>query len=221
MINLNAITQATLKKEPFKYAIIEHFFSKAYAQDLLNQLPSNGNYKSMRTEGSDKTYNVVNNILLALGDDSWNKASEPSMLWIDCIGQLYSLQYRQALGALLDVDLTNSPMEITLKRYRYQDYISAHTDKKSVRATHMIFLNSSWNESWGGLLHFQNDSKEDFETFIPCRTTSVAFVRSENSWHRVCPMNHPDKERIAIQVAFWNEVDRKIAPGRKIEAIHD
>ncbi len=221
MINLKALTSATLKTQPFNYATIEQFIAAKYAQDLLMELPSRGNYKSSRTDGSDKTYNVVNNILLTLGDNTYNKASEPSKLWSDFIEQLHGLPYRQTLGSLLDIDLTDSPMEITLKRYRYEDFISAHTDKKSVRATHMIFLNPVWEKNWGGLLHFQTDSKDDFETFLPSYSTSVAFVRAENSWHRVCKMNQPDKERIAVQVAFWNEIDRKIAPGRMIEAVYD
>ena len=49
----------------------------------------------------------------------------------------------------------------------------------------------------------------------------MAFVRADNSWHRVCPMNKKGKERIALQVAFWNQVDRIVAPGRSVQAIYD
>lgn len=221
MLNINALTTATLKKSPFKYSTIYEFLPPSYADDLLKDLPSAGNYKSTRSSGSDKTYQVVNNILLAIGDSEYNKVSEPSPIWIECIEQLHGAAYRTALSTLLDTDVTQCPMEITLKRYRHEDYISAHTDKECIRATHMIFLNDTWEAPWGGLLHFLTEDQRDFESFLPSSNTSVAFVRADNSWHRVCPMNKKGKERIALQVAFWNQVDRIVAPGRSVQAIYD
>ncbi|MCX6299814.1 MAG: hypothetical protein NTY72_12075, partial [Bacteroidetes bacterium] len=83
MLNINALTTATLKKSPFKYSTIYEFLPPSYANDLLKDLPSAGNYKSTRSSGSDKTYQVVNNILLAIGDSEYNKVSEPSPIWIE------------------------------------------------------------------------------------------------------------------------------------------
>jgi Rps23 Pro-64 3,4-dihydroxylase Tpa1-like proline 4-hydroxylase len=218
MLAVDNIHNAKLINSPFKYSKIDNILSPAQAVDLLNNLPTEGNYRSARSEGSDKVYNVVNNILVELGkvtphndylDDSWN----------NFIQEVQGPTYRHALSALLNEDLLDCYMEVTLKRYKHQDYISAHTDKDAVRATHMIFLNADWDLQWGGLLHFLHDNQETLETFLPTIAQSVAFVRSPVSWHKVCPIVPADKERVAVQVAFWNRIDRTVAAGRKIEKL--
>lgn len=218
MIDIEKLRSSKLISTPFKYTKIESILSVIHAEKLLETLPLEGNYRSLRKNGSDKIYNVVNNILVELGQTTLVNPNI-SIDWNNLIIELQGKQYREALSSLLDEDLVNCYMEITLKRYKLYDYISAHTDKPSVRATHMIFLNENWEQDWGGMLYFLNDAQEILEVFLPTIAQSVAFVRSDISWHKVCPVLAVEKERVVIQVAFWNEIDRTIAPGRIIEEI--
>lgn len=218
MLAVNNIHKAKLIDFPFKYSKIQNVLSAAQAETLLKNLPIDGNYRSARSEGSDKVYNVVNNILVELGKETLhNEHLDES--WNSFIQEVQGPSYRSALSELLNEDLINCYMEVTLKRYKHQDYISAHTDKDAVRATHMIFLNADWDTQWGGLLHFLHDNQEILETFLPTVAQSVAFVRSPVSWHKVCPVLPIDKERVAVQVAFWNRIDRTVLAGRRIEKL--
>lgn len=217
MFDISKIYSATMVESPFKFSCIQNFLDSDSVVNLLEDLPQEGNYRSSRVGGSDKVYNVVNNILLPLGEFNKNEENQLPPLWSDFVRGLRSKEYREALSHLLDEDLVNCHMEITLKRYKYQDYISAHTDKADVKATHMLFLNDQWELAWGGLLHLMHDSENTLKAFLPTIASSVAFVRSDVSWHKVCPVLQPNKERIAIQVAFWNTTIRSVAPGRQIQ----
>jgi Rps23 Pro-64 3,4-dihydroxylase Tpa1-like proline 4-hydroxylase len=214
MLNLNALSNSSLVDSPFKYSVINQVLLKDSVDALLLSFPQENYFRSTRNSGSDKTYNVVNNLLLKLGETSYNKEANLPREWQDLVTQLASKEYSLALSKLLAVDLSQSYLEITLKRYGHGDYISAHTDTENVKATHMIFLNDSWDDSWGGQLCFMDDNHKVFKRFLPLSQHSVAFVRSHNSWHSVDKIIEPKAERLAIQVAFWNIKDRNVLPGR-------
>lgn len=214
MINITEISKSQLISLPFRYVVISNFLSKKNADFLFHHLPEKNNYRSVRNEGSDKTYDVVNNLLLKLGDTSPNPESNLSDSWISLINDLQSEEYITALSSLLNEDLSKCYQEITLKRYGYNHYISPHTDKAHVRATHMLFLNDRWEDSWGGNLCLIDNEKNTFKTFSPVSDYSVAFVRSDISWHSVDKIICPDAERVAIQVVFWNIKSRRVLDGR-------
>lgn len=212
MINAKLLCQAALKNEPFRYAVINQCLTDDTINRLIQELPQEDYFRSLRENGSDKTYNVINNVLLKLGDNS------PSMhlprCWQDFIQHLQSNDYIDPLSTLLREDLSSCRQEITLKRYGYGDFISPHTDREDVTATHLFFLNHDWDPAWGGGLLFLYNENEPFQKFLPTSKHSIAFVRSENSWHSVEKITHVDAERIAVQVAFWNRVERQVLAGR-------
>lgn len=214
MIDASKFNLSKLVERPFRYAVIKDCITQQNLKQLRTQLPLVNNYRSVREAGSDKTYNVVNNILLGLGSDRPNPDSHLSQAWQSLVYALKSNTYIQALSHLLDEDLAACHLEITLKRYGYGDFISAHTDKALVRATHMIFLNQTWDTHWGGQLCFMHDANTPFKKFLPLSDRSIAFVRSDNSWHAVDEIIEPSAERIAIQVAFWNVNLRTVLDGR-------
>jgi Rps23 Pro-64 3,4-dihydroxylase Tpa1-like proline 4-hydroxylase len=198
MINLNALNHSILINKPFKYACINQFISEVNAEQLRSQLPEGHYYRSTRAGGSDKTYNVVNSILFNLEKQTtqdFNALPEP---WKALLNALTSDEYRVRLEHLLNENLSNCYREITLKVYKKGDFLSYHTDKSDVKATHMIF----------------------FVKFNPLWMHSVAFVRADNSWHSVLPIVTDEDERIALQVAFWNIKKREVLPGRIEETLN-
>lgn len=219
MISIDSIATAKLISEPFRYSMISHFLSHEAITELLNHAPLTNYYRSERHFGSDKTYNVVNNLLLKLGDKTVDPKCNLHQSWINLVQELTSTRYINAISKLLDVNLSACSQEITLKRYGQGDFISAHTDKENVTATHMIFLNNVWYSGWGGHLCFLDNDQKAFLKIKPLSEISVAFVRAENSWHSVEEITHSDVERIAIQVVFWNVTQRSILPGRVEEAV--
>lgn len=218
MIQTTILKQASLVTMPFTYAIIPQFYSSNLGDDLLEQLPSENYYRSTRASGSDKQYNLVNNVLLALGESEVNPKSNLTPLWHDFVLTLRSEDYIGSMSELLKVNLAECYQEITLKRYVRGDYISPHTDTDKVRATHLLFLNTFWDENWGGQLQFLTDDGDILHSFLPTREFSAAFVRSTKSWHTV-EMVQTDTERLALQIVFWNVKDKEILPGRVREAL--
>lgn len=219
MISIDSIKSAKLIAEPFRYSQVTNLMSKETITKLLRCVPLNNYFRSERYSGSDKTYNVVNNLLLKLGEREYNPDSNLHEHWISLVQDLTSSAYINALSTLLGVNLLTCSQEITLKRYGYGDFISAHTDTENVTATHMIFLNERWQEDWGGHLCFLQDEQQVFLKIKPVSENSVAFVRANNSWHSVEKIMHSNAERIAIQVAFWNVTQRNILPGRIEESL--
>lgn len=214
MVNIHKLQQASLTKKPFRYAVIEGFLATEEVEQLIGHLPMHCNIRSKRARGSDKTYNVVNHVLLKLGATK-NEDELLHPAWTRLLKEITSERYIHALSELLQENLHGCLQEITFKRYGFGDFISPHTDKADVQATHMLFLNTTWNANWGGQLHFLHDTKTVFQQFLPTMHHSVAFVQAVNSWHAVEPIREPTKSRLAIQVAFWNVRERKVAPGRE------
>ncbi|MFN8771080.1 MAG: 2OG-Fe(II) oxygenase [Neisseriaceae bacterium] len=216
MIDTKFVESSILEKFPFKHALIGKCISEENRQKLLEDMPDDNYYRSVREGGSDKTYNVVNNILLKLGEKKFNKDSNLSECWINLVNSLQSKQYIQALSNVLQENLLDCYQEVTLKIYGGGDFISPHTDKADVKATHMIFLNETWSNEWGGNLCLLSDADSVCKKIIPTIDNTLAFVRSDNSWHSVEEIKNMQAERIALQVVFWN-VDKRYTLAGRIE----
>jgi SM-20-related protein len=215
MINYDAIKNSTLINSPFKYSKISMVLNEKDAKLLRNNLPNDNFFYSVRKSGSDKTYTVVNNILLHLENENTNLNESLPTVWQKFLQEITSEKYKVVLSALIGVDVSKCHQEITLKIYNEGDFLSCHTDREEVKATHMFFLNEEWNDAWGGQLVFTKaKNSEPFIEFAPLWTQSVVFVRSDNSWHYVPMITAPQAKRIALQVAFWNVNYRAVQNGR-------
>lgn len=219
LLNQNNIDNSELATQPFPHAIINHIISKTTLKKLLTHFPNTGFVDSQRDQGSDKTYHVMNNILYDLNKTEVSHCIQNNDIWAQLVYDLDSQAYRHSLGCLLDIDLQKCFLEITLKRYQANHYISAHTDREHVTATHLIFLNPYWDKAWGGNFCIMSDP-DTISCQIPSLYhTSVAFLRTGNSWHQVTPCLNQDVERLALQVAFWNTPQKPSGQGRQEEGL--
>ena len=214
MINVNALQQGKSVTSPFKYALINKLLPLEACKNLVKELPKENNFLSVRNIGSDKTYKVVNNILLRLEDNKYDDKAKHPPKWKTLVKALVNTDYTSALGSLLQEDLSDCSQEITFKQYGRGNYMSPHTDRSEVKATHLIFLNSYWEKAWGGQLCFLDPQHKILKIIQPLWYNSIAFVRSENSWHCVKPCQIDNPSRLAVQVVFWNTRKRDVAPGR-------
>jgi Rps23 Pro-64 3,4-dihydroxylase Tpa1-like proline 4-hydroxylase len=214
MINFKAITSSKLENDPFTFSVIENVICREAIEELLQYLPTKNYYRSVRSSGSDKTYDVVNNILLKLETCHVDKTALPP-IWQGLISVLHDRVYIESLSNLLNIDLKDSYQEITFKNYSNNNYLSPHTDKDYVLATHLIFLNLDWDVQWGGELLLHNPNHEVVRRHLPVWNKSFAFVRSDKSWHSVSAVQHEAAVRRVIQIAFWRVNQRVVLPGRE------
>ncbi|XYH97387.1 2OG-Fe(II) oxygenase [Sorangium sp. So ce1128] len=214
MIDLRAIREATLQRAPFRHALIRSLLSRDQVVALRRALPRENYSRSARASGSDKTYNVINNVIFPLEEQRPAPGVRLEPPWAELLSDLSTPAYVAALSELLDEDLGPCCREVTIKRYGHGDYISSHTDTAAVRATHLLFFNLEWEPSWGGQLRLLRDATSSFREIAPHWSECVAFVRSEHSWHDVVAVAEPGVERVGLQVVFWNQRSRHVAPGR-------
>lgn len=209
-INIASLKEAQLIQSPYPHAIIKNFITKEFADTLIKISPKSGNLYSKRDKGSDKTYQVQNNILydLNLGIASLKSP------WDKFIVSLDSDEYRAAISELLGKDIMHAPLEITFKKYGYNDYISPHTDRDLVYCTHLLFFNLIWEKNWGGNLQMLDESNNVLKEVLPLANYSFFFERTENSWHAVSACTQKDQSRYSLQIAFWKRKNKISLPGR-------
>lgn len=220
MINFSAFENARIRSEPFPYTVLENLIDREDVESLLLTLPQAASQRVSRQEGSDKTYSNITTVLLELGSKEYNKQDTLDAKWLTFLDIINSREYRISCSKIFGLDLVDCHPEITIRKYRYKDYISAHTDRDCVYATQLIFLNTVWEESWGGILHFMKDKDNDHSKFIPHFSKSIMFLRTDTSWHRVSEVTRLGVERVALQIAFWKTLDKVVYKGREISVDH-
>lgn len=220
MINFLAIDNAKIITHPFLHAEFHNLLTSDDVQSLINTLPNGADQRLSRQQGSDKTYRNTTTVLLELGAVRYNPKNKLSSRWIHFLDLISSRDYRVYCSKMFGSELINCQPEITIRKYQHDDYISAHTDRDCVYATQLIFLNTNWNENWGGLLYFMTDAEKDYCKFIPHFSSSIMFIRSESSWHRVSKVVQQGVERIALQIAFWRKSEKVTYEGREVTDVY-
>lgn len=214
IIDNTSIHSAILQDLPFPHAFIHNFIKSQTYETLLKNFPANGFFCSKRLSGSDKTYLVDNHILFALENQRKSESIINNPNWCALIDAITSVEYKEAVSALFNVNLKYLPMEITLKRYQKEHHISPHTDREESKATHLIFFNDHWKFDWGGELCLMSSAHKIENKIPPLRDNSIIFLRTEDSWHAVTECQAPIP-RIALQVVFWRSKQRTRPDGRE------
>lgn len=213
LINISNIEYSELKLKPYKHAIINHVIDLENVNSLLTELPLDSFISVSREMGSDKTYKVDNHIIYPLQDQK--PCSTLTKIWLSLIEELTSDTYKSAISKLIEYDVSKTYIEITLKRYKVNDYISPHTDREIVPVTHVIFLNPKWDKQWGGEFCIHDGDASIAQEIIPTFDKSILFKQSAQSWHSVNQCLSADHHRIGLQVAFWNSQEKIVYPGRQ------
>src|SRR5580765_3343730 len=171
-------------RDPFRYVVIDDFFSADYAARVLAQFPpfERGNARNEAGElGNKSTVEKIRglgNAYAAL--DDLVQARE----FLDLIGRITGIP-----------DLLYDPWYFgggTHENRHGQD-LDAHVDfnrhpveKWHRRLNLIVYLNHEWNDAWGGSLELHSDPRapDDRITVItPLYNRAVIFETTEWSWH--------------------------------------
>jgi hypothetical protein len=167
---------------------------------LHDTFPSDLLVRAGRDEAveSDKSYTVHARTLH--DDGSWR--TDPARLsaaWTWLVTELVSAPYQSTLLAALGVDPARvGRVEVRLAEYRAGGWMSRHTDRPDKVYSHLIYLCPGWRPDWGGDLTFYADEHTAVAStsLLPGAGTSVAFARTESSWHEVMPVAaHAERPR--------------------------
>ena len=185
VLQLEALSRATLEREPYQYAVVNGLFQPARARALASTFPTD-HYRIV-SGGAEKRYRYDARPFIAFGRDEILFPDDLSSEWRALGEELASPAYREALGRLTGLDLSAAPFEANLFHYGPRCLLEPHQDLPDKIVTHVLYFNDDWDPANGGCLRILRSSDpDDFVAEVPPLVgSSVILVRSASSWHGV------------------------------------
>jgi SM-20-related protein len=190
MINFEALQEAKVQTSPYSYLLATGVLGKEQAGQIRQDYP--GEIKKPGFLPLSKL--------------------EPKGAFKALIDDLQSAELAKLLSEKFDVDLTDKPYMITVRRLSQKSDGGIHRDSLSKILTLLVYLNDDWDDDGAGSLRVLNgpDDFDDYKTeVLPLTGHVFAFLRSDDSWHGFLPFTG---ERYVVQMAFLtsqDELDRK------------
>jgi hypothetical protein len=184
---------ATVSEHPFRHVRFAEAGGLAAGEvdRLLEVFPAEGVVAgSRRTAGGGKTYSVRTATVHHRG--RWTPVlDELHPRWRDFLGHLVESDYRHRLAALLGIPPGPVELELRLAEYPRGGWMSRHTDRPDKLFSQNIYLCPGWRRDWGGGLALYEDEHvpDPVAVFVPGAGNSLAFARTDQSWHEVLPVS--------------------------------
>jgi Rps23 Pro-64 3,4-dihydroxylase Tpa1-like proline 4-hydroxylase len=144
-----------------------------------------------------------------LGADHPVDDSDLDDVWRELSHALLRPDYRQAVGDLVDLDLSQHGLQISIYRNGVDDWLPAHIDNWPKVLTQTIYFHEEWGADWGGelLILRSADLSDVVATIPPTVTSSVIHLRTEDAWHAVPPLRNGGlaHDRLSMTVVFYDE----------------
>lgn len=185
-INLDALRQATLQRDPFDFLIAPGFIG----QEALASI--NADYPDIESAANHNLDNLT-----------CGPAFEQLM------ATLQSTQVAAVLGEKFSLDLPALPTTVTVRKFCERTDGNIHTDHKSKIVTVLVYFNETWDYEEGQLRLLRD--KHDIENYAaqvpPLGGTLLAFRRTDHSWHghtrfvgerRMVQINYLDQSPVAV-----------------------
>ena len=178
ILDLAALERSSLERDPFDHVIVPDFITPGWLAAI------NADYPAIAGPGNVK-----------LEDLRYGAA------FADLIAALDGSAFRAQMSAKFDVDLTELPQAVTVRRFCEKTDGHIHVDHRTKIVTMIIYFNDGW-DSEGGRLRFLRsaDDIEDYAVEVtPLGGTMLAFRRGDRSFHGHKPFVG---ERRIVQVAW-------------------
>ena len=185
----NLTAGARLVQRPFRHVVFAEgdLLPRSLVDRLLETFPDGRTLTPWRrASGSDKTYSV-NTVTLYHSGRRSAVLDRADASWRELTACLVDSAYRAELAELLGVPPGPIDLELRLTEYPVGGWMSRHTDRPEKLYSQNIYLCPDWSPEWGGgLALYSGEHSGSPETvFVPGAGTSLAFARSDRSWHEV------------------------------------
>ncbi|MEV0323075.1 2OG-Fe(II) oxygenase [Streptomyces sp. NPDC050658] len=195
---------------PFRHVVFApgSLLSAATAAQLSAAFPTSLLRSARSRRGGDKTY-AVNALTLHHHGDPAPELARLDALWHSVVRELTSPDYSHRLLRLLGLPEAPVDVEIRLTEYAHGGWMSRHTDRPEKAYSQNIYLCPGWRPQWGGglSLYASATALRPTTTFVPGDGNSLAFARSETSWHEVLPVTAQARapRRALLVHAHWKD----------------
>jgi hypothetical protein len=207
MLNLAALSSATLTPAPWRWAEVSDFIQPEPMDRLIQRFPTVGFVT--RVGGAKNPYRSTGRRLVHLGADEPVEDEDLDEAWRELSHALLSSDYRQALSELVEIDLSGHGLQVSIYRNGGEDWLPPHIDNWPKVVTQTIYFHERWGADWGGeLLILRSEDMSDVVATIPPTVAhSVVHLRTEEAWHAVPPLRNGglDQERLSMTVVFYDE----------------
>lgn len=211
---------AEIADHPFRHVCFgeDDGLSAAEVALLLEAFPgADALAGSRRTAGGDKTYSVRTATVHDSG--RWTPVlDELHPRWQGFLRQLVDSDYRHRLAALLGLPPGPVELEVRLAEYPRGGWMSRHTDRPEKLFSQNIYLCPGWRPDWGGglALYADEHDPDPVTVFVPGAGNSLAFARTDRSWHEVLPVSPaaPTPRRTVLVHGYRDVPDRGRTDGR-------
>jgi len=178
MINVNAITNAPLKLQPYPYIVVKDAIESSELPSLLVDFPEIAHPGSIPLDAAE-------------GGENFKRF----------IDEIQGNAFRQVLSEKFSMDLHDKPTLVTLRGQMRMKDGRIHTDSKTKLITVLIYLNDEWTDTQGHLRILNNgkDIEDYVEEIPPAAGTMVIFKVTDNCWHGHLPVVG---KRQSIQLNF-------------------
>lgn len=162
MLNLAALEQTPVHREPFPFVVVPNFIDENALERIEQDYPAISLPGSFPLE------------TLRFGPNFSKFMSE-----------LRQPAFRDIMGRKLGIGLEKRPATITVRGQAREKDGQIHLDSKSKLVTVLIYMNGKW-EADGGRLRLLN-SPANLDDMVmevpPARGTLLAFLNTGNAWH--------------------------------------
>jgi SM-20-related protein len=173
ILDLDRLREATLRRDPFDFVIVEEFVRPEHVPGLLAGFPR------VRRHGSFPLETVAYGAAFA-----------------DLADELQGEALRREIERKFTIDLSGRPTMITVRGHSDGKDGRIHTDSATKLITLLLYLNPMWNEPGGRLrlLRRGDDLDACAAEVMPLAGTMVAFRRCDSSFHGHYP--HRGERRV-------------------------
>lgn len=181
VLDFAALAATPLERDPFDYLVVPNFVPRSYLTSI------NADYPAITAPGN-----------FPLADLTYGPA------FADLLAALQGARLTAEIANKFDVDLTDLPQRMTVRRLSEPTDGNIHVDHRTKVITMLVYLNEDWDAQDGQLRLLRSATDlEDFAAEVPpAGGTMIAFRRTDRSYHGFKPFVG---ERRMIQLAWVRE----------------
>jgi Rps23 Pro-64 3,4-dihydroxylase Tpa1-like proline 4-hydroxylase len=204
---LNLDVPVIERTEPFQLFLANGLLDQSQLDDLRSTAPTaDAELIAVDDPRHEKQYRM-NLVSLVEAEADTVHADRLPPNWTEFVAELRGDRFTNWLVGATGIELKGTQRSIGIYTHRNGDFLSVHKDKPTKAITVIIYLNTDWPAEAGG--RFQGFTSGDrggrpVSEIMPVGGQLLAFRPTEQSWHAVSKITHPDGvERVTVQVEYW------------------